>query len=183
MENQELQESQEIQLSDGQTDNLPPLPEISQAPEDRPGDSLPSSSATTTNNDGLYTQGEFESAFNEFLTFLKSPETSVNAFEALRAEGQALAAGKIYQMAQDYKFLRWIIDRKTRLFHDMALIGLFVSCETNAIIQNWTGISIFEKGKIWLKEKIKARQAQAAKRKGWGFLGRPVAAKQPKQEL
>lgn len=177
MNNQEITE--EIQLSDGQTNSIPELQQTNQ-PEDCSTGCL---TMTTTTDDGCYSQGEFESAFNEFLTFLKSPDVSLDAFEALRAQGQQLAAGKIYNMAQKYRFLRFLIDRKTQLLHDCALISIFAACETNAIVMNWTGISLAEKGKIWLRSKIKARAeaAQASgKRSVWGFLGRRAAAKQPK---
>jgi len=140
---------------------------------------------TTSEEDRYYTQGEFEAAFNEFLVFLKSPQTSLDTFESLRAQGQTLAAGKIYKLAEKYRFMRWMIDRRTAIVHDMALIGIFAACETNAIVQNWTGISLAEKGKLWLKSRIQAhveQQQAAGKRSVWGFLGRRGAAKQPKPE-
>lgn len=181
------QETEELQLTDGQTQDLPEVTEISQ--HGSPEDSLLSSSSMTMTpkieEDGYYSQGEFETAFNEFLTFLKSPQVSLDAFESMRAKGQSLAAGKIYNLANKYSFLRWMIDRRTALFHDFCLISIFAACEANAIVMNWTGISLAEKGKLWLKSKIKARQqaAQASgKPKGWGFLGRRVAEKQPKPE-
>ncbi len=177
--------NEEIQLTDGQTQDLPTLPDIPDSPQDP--ELLYNGSGTTTISpeaDNYYSQGEFEAAFNEFLIFLKSPQTSLDAFETLRAQGQSLAAGKIYKMAEKYKFLRWIIDRRTAVVHDFALIGIFTACETNAIVQNWTGISLAEKGKIWLRNKIKQRQEQQAsgKRRGWGFLGRRDVEKQPKPE-
>ena len=180
MENQD-----EIQLSDGQTENLPPLQETPQQDEAAAAGLPTCSEMMTTNDDRYYTQGEFESAFNEFLSFMKNPQTSLDTFEALRAQGQSLAAGKVYKMAQNYKFLRFLIDRRTQLLHDFALISIFIGCETNAIVFNWTGISLAEKAKIWLKGKIKARQqaAQAAgKRSVWGFLGHRGAEKQQKPE-
>ena len=182
------QETEELQLTDGQTQDLPEVPELS-SQQSGNEDFLPSSSSMMTQtkieDDRYYNQAEFESAFNEFLTFLKSPEVSLDAFESMRAKGQTLAAGKIYNLANKYSFLRWMIDRRTALFHDFCLISIFAACETNAIVMNWTGISLAEKGKLWLKSKIKARQqaAQAAgKPKGWGFLGRRAAEKQPKPE-
>lgn len=184
--NQELAEiSDEIQLSDGQTDNLQPLPETPAAENINQADSLAGFGTTTqtTIDDRYYSQGEFESAFNEFLIFLKSPQTSLDAFETLRAQGQTLAAGKIYQMAQNYRFLRFLIDRRTQLLHDFALISIFASCEANAIVYNWTGISLAEKAKLWLRSKIKQRAEQvqkSGKRSVWGFLGRPAAEKQQK---
>ena len=174
---------EEIQLTDGQTDNLPETPEFNQDSQ-AAADGLPIGSPTmTTSDERYYSRGEFEAAFNEFLIFLKSPETSLDTFEALRSQGQQLAAGKVYEMAQRYRFLRFLIDRKTQLLHDFALISIFAACETNAIVMNWTGISLAEKVKIWLKEKIRLRAMQKAdKPKGWGFLGRRVAEKQPRPE-
>lgn len=67
-----------------------------------------------------------------------------------------------------------MIDRRTAIVHDLTLIGIFAACETNAIVQNWTGISLAEKGKLWLRNKIKQRaeaQQAAGKRSGWGFWG------------
>lgn len=179
--NQEELNNEEISLSDGQADNLQPLPEMSEAinPAALPG----GCSETMTIDERYYTQGEFESAFNEFLTFLKSPETSLDAFESLRAQGQSLAAGKIYKMAQNYRFLRFLIDRRTQLLHDFALISIFASCEANAIVYNWTGISLAEKVKIWLRGKIKQRAEQAqmsGKHSVWGFLGRRAVEKPQK---
>lgn len=63
MNNQEITE--EIQLSDGQTNSIPELQQTNQ-PEDCSTGCL---TMTTTTDDGCYSQGEFESAFNEFLTF------------------------------------------------------------------------------------------------------------------
>lgn len=181
-------DNQEIQLSDGQTSDIPApelLPEIpdSNSQTSQNAAFLPTSSTTT--NSGNYNRDEFAAQFADFLAFLKNPQSSADTFEALRAEGQELAAGKIYDMACRYKWLNWLIDRRTRLFHDMALIGIFAATETNAIVYNWTGLSLAEKGKIWLKSKIKARAAQAqsqGKRSVWAFLGLRGAEKQPKQE-
>ncbi len=177
-------ENEEIQLTDGQTENLPEVPEEGSSSDQL--NALPAGCGEMTIcDDRYYTKGEFEAAFNEFLIFLKSPQTSQDTFESLRAQGQMLAAGKIYQMAEKYRFMRWIIDRRTAIVHDFALIGIFCACETNAIVQNWTGISLAEKGKIWLRQKIQQRAAQqqaAGKRSGWAFLGRRGAEKQPKPE-
>lgn len=177
-------ENEEIQLTDGQTENLPEAPEQGSNRDQSSG--LPSGCGEMTScDDRYYSKGEFEAAFNEFLVFLKSPQTSLDTFESLRAQGQTLAAGKIYNLAEKYRFMRWIIDRRTAIVHDFALIGIFCACETNAIVQNWTGISLAEKGKLWLRSKIKQRQEQqqaAGKRNGWAFLGRRGAEKQPKPE-
>ena len=179
-----IQNNQEIELTDGQTEDIP---EVTESQSQETGLPIGCGEMTTLSeeDDRYYSQGEFECAFNEFLIFLKSPQTSLDTFESLRAQGQTLAAGKIYNMAQKYSFLRWMIDRRTALVHDLTLIGIFCACETNAIVQNWTGISLAEKGKIWLKSKIQQRvQAQQAsgKRSVWGFLARRDAVKPQKPE-
>lgn len=179
---QEQKPAEEVTLSDGVTDNIPPLPE--QQPEVAPVDFSADFSPTMTTSN-FYSPEEFAKNFADFLDFLKNPATATDAFETLRAEGQSLAADKVYNMATKYKWLNWLIDRRTRLLHDAALLSLFVAVESNAIIVNWTGISIFEKGKLWLKNKIKQRQtaqATSGRRSVWGFLGRQAVEKPQKQE-
>lgn len=178
-----LESLEEIQLSDGQTESLPEMPEeLSLNPQALPGDLSAGFPATMTSSQ-YYSKDEFAQEFNDFLLFLKSPQTSADAFEALRAEGQGLAASKLYEMAQKYKWLRFIIDRRTQVVHDTLVLSIFAITETNAIVYNWTGISLIEKGRIWLKGKIKNR-AEAArvsgKRSVWGFLARRGAEKQPR---
>lgn len=182
---QQPEQIPEMQLSDGQTDNLQPLDLQNNlnSPEDL--SSLSAGLPEMTTRSKYYTQEEFAKQFDDFLTFLKSPQTSADTFEALRAEGQNLAATKIFEMAQKYKWLRFIIDRRSQIVHDALVISIFTVTETNAIVYNWTGISIIEKGKIWLKSKVKQRVEQAktsGKRGVWGFLARRGAEKQPKQE-
>ena len=180
----ESQENQEIQLTDGVTQEVPPAPTEEQG-SDLSNGSQPGCGEMTTTDDRYYTREEFEGVFNDFLTFLKSPQASLDTFESLRAQGQTLAASKIYDIADKYRFFRWMIDKRTALVHDLTLIGIFAAVETNAIVYNWTGISLIEKGKLWLKNKIKQRQQQqqaSGKRSVWGFLGRRGAEKQPKPE-
>ena len=140
----------------------------------------------TTNNARYFSEDEFQREFDEFLTFLKNPQTATDTFETLRAEGQTLAAAKIYNMATKYKWLRFIIDRRTQVIHDALVLSIFAVTETNAIVYNWTGISIIGKFKIWLKGKVKQRaevaQQQGKRRSVWAFLARQGAAKQQKQE-
>lgn len=179
---QEQQPEEEVTLSDGVTDNIPPLQE--QQPEVAAVDFSADFSPTMTTSN-FYSPEEFAKNFADFLDFLKDPATATDAFETLHAEGQSLAADKVYNMATKYKWLNWLIDRRTRLLHDAALLSLFVAVESNAIIMNWTGISLFEKGKLWLKSKIKQRQtaqATSGRRSVWGFLGRQAVEKPQKQE-
>ena len=70
--------NEEIQLTDGQTENLPETQTV--ITDNRLTDLQPGCGEMTTSpDDRYYTQGEFEAAFNEFLVFLKSPQTSLDA--------------------------------------------------------------------------------------------------------
>lgn len=176
----------EPQLTDGQTDNLPPAPEYSEQNPELEEVGLPNYSPTTT-SDGIYSPEEFKDCFNDFLSFLKSPEVAADAFGNIHERGQAIAAQRVYELANKYRFLRFLIDKNAHLFGDLAIMSLWATIETNAILLNWTGINYLQKAKIWLNEKIKQKAAQSAaqssdKRKGWGFLGRPVAERQQKPE-
>ena len=177
---QELTPEQiEPQLTDGATDQLTEFEQTISQPADFGADCSP-----MMTNSGIYTQEEFNKCFNDFLTFLKSPEVASDAFGNIHERGQAIAAQRVYELAHKYRFLRFLIDKNAHLFGDLAIVTLWGAIEANAIVMNWTGINYLTKAKIWLNEKIKQRAQKSAesKRKGWGFLARQVAEKQPKQE-
>lgn len=177
---QMLPENIEPQLTDGQTNQIP---EFYQVEDHLLEESCPVSSPMMTSN--LYTQEEFNKCFNDFLTFLKSPEVAADTFGNIHERGQQIASTRIYELAQKYRFLRFLIDKNAHLFGDIAIVSLWGAIEANAIILNWTGINYLTKAKLWLNEKIKqkAQKSAESKRKGWGFLGRPVAEKQPRPEV
>ena len=165
-------------LTDGQTEQLA---EFEQTIQPIQADFCEDSLSMMTNSQ-FYTQEEFNKCFNDFLTFLKSPEVASDAFGNIHEKGQEIASRRVYELAHKYRFLRFLIDKNTHLFGDLAILTLWGAVEANAIVLNWTGINYLTKAKIWLNEKIKQRAQASAKRKGWGFLGRPVAEKQPKQD-
>lgn len=172
--------TEEVQLSDGQTDSI-------QQPESQFSDALPNGlpQMMTTNNGRYYTKEEFEQVFKGFFDFLKDPTAAGDVFGTIEEKGRNLAAGRVFEMAQRYKWLNWLIDKQTAVLHDCALISIWAAVETNTIVLNWTGVSIFQKVQIWLKSKIKTKAEQAAqegKRSVWGFLGRRAAEKQQKPE-
>ena len=178
----------EIILSDGQTDQIPD-PAIMEQDQQTTQSSdvrflgLPQ---TMTTNDRYYTKDEFQEVFSSFFDFLKDPNAAADCFGTIQSKGRSLAANRFYDLASKYKWLNWIIDKNTAILHDAALISIWAATEANIIILNWTGISLFEKGQLWLKTKIKAKaeaEAAAGKRSVWGFLGRREAAKQQKQEV
>lgn len=174
-------EVQEVQLSDGQTEAIPEADPIQFSDARLHG----LQQMTTTINSRYYTQEEFEHVFKDFFDFLKDPKAADDVFCTIEEKGRNLAADRVFEMAQRYKWLNWLIDKQTAVLHDFMLISIWAAVETNAIILNWTGVSIFEKVQIWVKLKIKTKAEQAAKegkRSVWGFLGRRAAEKQQKQE-
>ena len=171
---EQAQVEQELSLSDGQTTAIP-APEMTSR-----ADFSQDYSPTITTNDGLYERGEFKAAFGEFLEFLHNPETPKDTIEALAAKGQGIAADKIYNLATKYKWLNWLIDRKTQVFQDTMLITIFCYNEADIIGKNWFGVSIKAKVQSWLQNQVKARIMQAIKPSGWGFLGRLGVGKRQK---
>ena len=166
-----LQDLPEMQLSDGQTTDLP---EYLEQPEDGSFQNFGAMNPTNNAGSRYYTEEEFNQVFGDFMAFLKNPEVATDMFGNIHEKGQRLAAGKVYEMASKYKFLRFLIDRQTQVLHDMLLLGIWAACETEAICMNWTGISLFGKVKIWLRGKIKQKAEESAKqgkRSVWAFLG------------
>jgi hypothetical protein len=140
---------------------------------------------TMISDDRYYSKDEFEQVFKSFFDFLKDPAAAGDCFGTIEEKGRNLAAGRVYEMAQKYRWLNWLIDKQTAVLHDMALISIWAAVETNTIVLNWTGISLFQKVQVWLKSKIRLKAEQAAKegrRSVWGFLGRRAPEKQQKQE-
>jgi len=173
----------EVVLTDGQTDNIPPAEQAQVMTQSSAAQPL--GLPTMTTNDRYYSKQEFQEVFASFFDFLKDPNAAADCFGTIQSKGRALASDRFYELASRYKWLNWIIDKQTAILHDAALIGIWAATEANVIVLNWTGISIFEKGQIWLKSKIKSKaeqEAKAGKRSVWAFLGRREAEKQPKQE-
>lgn len=170
-----LEELPEMQLSDGQTEALPEYLDQTGA-----GSFQNFGAMNPTTSSRYYTEEEFNQVFGDFMAFLKNPEVATDMFGNIHEKGQRLAAGKVYEMASKYKFLRFLIDRQTQILHDMLLLSIWAACETEAICMNWTGISLFGKVKIWLRGKIKQKAEESAKegrRSVWAFLGRRGAEK------
>ena len=145
-----MPEAVEVMPEDGQTENLPE-PQLDAMTEESAAVGLPDFSPTMTTNEGFYSRDEFRQNFNSFLEFLENPATATDAFSTIVGRGRDLSADKIYNLAERYNWLKWIIDRKTQAVSDLLLVTIFVTFESNLIIQNWTGISYIERLKLWLK--------------------------------
>ena len=173
---------EELQPSDGQP--TPEVPEV--ATTSQSAEFLPHGLQMTMTRTDSYSPEEFRQKFAGILDFLENPATANNCMQELIINGRNLTADKIYNVATRYKWLNWIIDRKTQVFADSLQIAAFMAVETNLIVMNWTGLNIFEKGKIWLQQKAEQRRqaAKSGKRKtllGWVFSGRREAEKPTEQ--
>lgn len=174
----------ELIPDDGQPENLAEfIPE--QPEQNNPALGLPEFGTTTATN-SIYTPEEFREKFKAFLEFMEKPETASNCTLELITNGRNLTADKIYDLASRYSWLNWIIDSKTQILADFVQISAFLAIETNVIVLNWTGLNLFEKVKLWLKNKAKERQAQAKQQGkrtlfGWAFSARPAPAKPTEQ--
>ena len=181
--NQNPEELPELMPDDGQTAELPPLP-LGQveAPEELPEEiGLPTFSETTATTNS-YTADEFRAKFQSILEFLESPDAANDCAAELLANGRNLTADKIYNLASRYRWLNWIIDRRGQVLADSLQIAAFLAVESNLIVMNWTGLNLFEKAKIWLKNKAKERKEQMKNGQrrslfGWVFSGHRAAAK------
>lgn len=177
---QDAEELPELMPDDGQTAELPPLPlEQAETPEELPEViGLPTFSETTNS----YTADEFRAKFQSILEFLENPAAANDCAAELLANGRNLTADKIYNLASRYRWLNWIIDRRGQVLADSLQIAAFLAVESNVIVMNWTGLNLFEKAKIWLKNKAKERKEQLKNGQrrslfGWVFSGHRAAAK------
>jgi len=176
-----MPEAVEILPEDGQTENLPE-PQLDAMTEESAAAGLPDFSPTMTTTSEFYSRDEFRQNFNSFLEFLENPATATDAFSTIVGKGRDLSADKIYNLAERYNWLKWLIDRKTQAVSDLLLVTIFVTFESNLIIQNWTGISYIERLKLWLKNKAKQRKdaVKAGRFRslfGWASSARPDPAK------
>lgn len=179
---QDAEELPELIPDDGQTAELPPLPlgEV-ETPESLPlsENGLKEFSTTMTNN---YTADEFRAKFQSILEFMENPDAANDCAAELLANGRNLTADKIYNLASRYRWLNWIIDRRGQVLADSLQIVAFLVVESNLIVMNWTGLNLFEKVKLWLKNKAKQRKEQlkSGQRRSlfaWVFSGHQAPAK------
>lgn len=169
----DMPEAVEILPEDGQTEDLPELQQPDMTIEESAAVGLPDYSSTMTTSEGSYSRDEFRQNFNSFLEFLENPSAATDTFSTIVGKGRELSADKIYNLAERYSWLNWLIDRKTQALSDLLLVTIFVTFESNVIIQNWTGISYLEKAKLWLKNKAKEKKSAVKSGRfrslfGWG---------------
>lgn len=175
-----IQEVEEMKLDDGMT---PPPEEVPEAIS-QPG-TYPEAGLTFEISDpDIYTEEEFYEAFKSCFAFA-GDVSHLKSFairdEGIEGRGARCTSNRLYQLAGRYKFLHFMIDRRSGWLADATLIGLFVSMKANAVVEEATNLSLKDvlKGKVksWLKIK-----QTTVKRGGSGFLGRLGLGKQPKPE-
>lgn len=174
-----MNEIQEMQPDDGLPETAQAAPETTPEP-DTAGVGLPDFSAEMMTNSEFYSPEEFRAKFQGFIEFLENPATAANCAGEIISAGRNLTADKLYNAASRYKWLNWIIDRRAALTAECLQVAVFVAVESNLIIQNWTGLNLFERLKIWLKNKAQQQKQLKKSRRslfGWAFSARPEPEK------
>ncbi len=131
----------------------------------------------------IYTEEEFYDAFKSCFAFA-GDVSHLKSFairdDGLEGKGARCTSNRLYQLANRYKFLHFMIDRRSGWLADASLICLFVGMKANAVVEEATSLSLKDvlKGKMksWLRIK-----PSPAKLGGSGFLGRLGLGKQAKQ--
>lgn len=175
-----IQEVEEMKLDDGMT---PPPEEVPEAIS-QPG-TYPEAGLTFEISDpDIYTEDEFYEAFKSCFAFA-GDVSHLKSFairdEGIEGRGARCTSNRLYQLAGRYKFLHFMIDRRSGWLADATLIGLFVSMKANAIVEEAAHLSLKDILKGKLKSWFKIKQT-TVKRGGSGFLGRLGLGKPPKPE-
>ena len=183
IEDLKTNEIQEMQPDDGLPETAQPAPETTPETDTAAG-GLPDFSEMTKNSE-YYAAEEFRAKFQGFIEFLENPATAANCAGEIINAGRNLTADKLYNAASRYKWLNWIIDRRAALTAECLQVAVFMAVESNLIIQNWTGLNLFERLKIWLKNKAQQQKQLKKSRRslfGWAFSARPEPEKAIEQE-
>lgn len=128
-----METQDEILLDDGIATEMPipELPELEQMP-------APEASSAGYSTD-IFTQEEFYEAFKA--TFYAAGLATKTKSLAIRPEeevGARLSADKLYQIGLSSPYFRWLIEKGGWL-RDAMVIGTFVACKADAVMQEKTG--------------------------------------------
>ena len=166
-------------LDDGQTDNLPPLSDQPSNPSDG---TIPT---TTTPVDldfsNFYTQDEFYQAFKSVFQF-GGDRLHIEALPIKQSEepGARITSNRIYEMAQKYAFLRFIIDKRSTRIGETILMIQFLALKAGDVYREKTKANLG--GALWQKAKGIFNRRRQATAKDTAYSVPPAAEKQQKPE-
>lgn len=181
------QEQQTIQpeqimpeISDGMTENLQPLPEqtIIQPEQMTTSDHMMTGTATAECS-SYYTKAEFYEQFKSLFQFtgdtLQVQSLPIKPNEEV---GAKVTSDRIYNMAEKYAFLRFLIDKRSTRLGETILMIQFLTSKASAVYKEKRnrklGLDLWQKFKKLLKKGNRANDTV--------FLAQAEAEKQQKQE-
>ena len=133
-EQMEQPEIQPAQITDGQTDNLPPIQPLTQETTTGTTTGTLSDSASSKPKSPYYTPDEFYEQFKSVFKFggdtfhIESLPIQPN-----EEAGARVTSDRIYEMAEKYKFLRFMIDRRSTRIGETILMIQFLTSKAGAV--------------------------------------------------
>ena len=163
IQTEHLEQIQEPNLTDGQTDNLPPPPAEEQtAQQTQATDSV---SGAGNSKPEYYTQDEFFEVFKSVFDYAGTM-TGTESLPIKQNEmaGAHITSDRLYETAKKYAFMRPLIRRNTSRIMETILMIQFIGGKASAIYKEKTSLSLG--GVIWKKAKkalgIKPKVASAS---------------------
>lgn len=153
IQEQPTEQIQEIQITDGQTDNLPPPPELEQVEQ------IAGQTATATQSESVaseyYTKDEFYEVFKSVFDYAgKITDTKslpIDESNKIEVSGARLTSDRLYESAEKYAFMRPMIRRNTTRIMETLLILQFISGKACAVYKEKTNLNLG--GILWKKAK------------------------------
>ena len=167
-------EQPEVQpeITDGMTDNLPPLQPLTM--ENPNNQTIGTVNAECSN---FYTKEEFYEQFKSIFQFA-GDTLNVQSLPIKQNEeaGAKVTSNRIYEMAEKYAFLRFMIDRRSTRLGETILMVQFLTSKAGAVYMEKRnkklGVEVWKKAKrifrLGSKAKDTASLAQAAAEKQQG---------------
>ena len=169
------------EISDGMTDNLQPLPEqtIIQPEQIMQSDHMMNGTATAECSN-FYTKAEFYEQFKSLFQFagdtLQVQSLPIKPNEEV---GAKVTSDRIYNMAEKYAFLRFLIDKRSTKLGETILMIQFLTSKASAVYKEKRnrklGLDLWQKFKKLLKK-------GSSRANDTDYLVQAAAEKQQKQE-
>lgn len=152
-----MEQLQEIKITDGQTDNLPPPPDMEQLEQiaGQTATATQSESGASDKKHEYYTKDEFFEVFKSVFDYAgKITDTKslpIDETNKIEASGARLTSDRLYESAEKYAFMRPLIRRNTTRIMETLLILQFISGKACAVYKEKTNLNLG--GILWKKAK------------------------------
>lgn len=147
---EQMEQLQEIQISDGQTDNLPPPPPMEQLEQ------ITQEQTTATQSESVasefYTKDEFFEVFKSVFDYAGNMTgTESLPIKENEMTGARITSDRLYDTAEKYAFMRPIIRRNTTRVMETILMIQFITGKASAVYKEKTNLNLG--GILWKKAK------------------------------